>query len=39
MKNYNNYEKLYYMPPEITYDWVKKDSIDRAPAWLSLIHI
>lgn len=36
MKNYNNYEKLYYMPPEITYDWVKKDSIDRAPAWCSV---
>lgn len=24
------------MPPEITYDWVKKDSIDRAPIWCSV---
>ena len=23
------YQKTYFMPPEVTYDWVKKDSITR----------
>ena len=26
MKNFDKYEKAYFMPPECTYDWVKKDS-------------
>lgn len=30
------YGKTYYMPPEVTYDWVKKDSIDKAPIWCSV---
>ena len=30
------YGKTYYMPPEITYDWVKKDSIEKAPVWCSV---
>ena len=30
------YGKTYHMPPEVTYDWVKKDSIDRAPVWCSV---
>lgn len=30
------YGKSYFMPPEVTYDWVKKDSIDRAPIWCSV---
>lgn len=24
MKNFDKYEKAYFMPPECTYDWVKK---------------
>ena len=23
------YQKTYFMPPEVTYDWVKKDSITK----------
>ncbi len=30
------YKKSYHMPPKVTYDWVKKDSIDRAPVWCSV---
>lgn len=30
------YGKTYFMPPEVTYDWVKKDSIDKAPVWCSV---
>ena len=30
------YGKSYFMPPEITYDWVKKDAIEKAPVWCSV---
>lgn len=30
------YRKSYHMPPEVTYDWVRKDSIDKAPIWCSV---
>ena len=30
------YQKSYFMPPEITYDWVKKDTIAKAPIWCSV---
>lgn len=30
------YGKTYFMPPEITYDWVKKDTIEKAPIWCSV---
>lgn len=30
------YQKSYFMPPVVTYDWVKKDSIDKAPIWCSV---
>ena len=36
MKNYNKYERQYFMPPVCTYDWVKKDYIDKAPIWCSV---
>lgn len=36
MKNYEKYQKGYFMPPEQCFDWVKKDSIDKAPAWCSV---
>lgn len=30
------YGKSYFMPPETTYDWVKKDTIEKAPSWCSV---
>lgn len=36
MKNFEKYERQYFMPPEVTYDWVKKDYIDKAPSWCSV---
>lgn len=30
------YGKSYFMPPVVTYDWVKKDYIDKAPIWCSV---
>lgn len=36
MKNFEKYERQYFMPPEVTYDWVKKDYIDKPPIWCSV---
>lgn len=36
MKNFEKYRKGYFMPPVECNDWVKKDSIDKAPAWCSV---
>ena len=36
MKGYEKYDIAYFMPPECTYDWVKKDHIDKAPIWCSV---
>jgi 2-isopropylmalate synthase len=36
MKNFDKYQKTYFMPPECTYDWVKKDAIDTPPIWCSV---
>ncbi len=36
MENYEKYERAYFLPPECTYDWVKKDYIDHPPAWCSV---
>ncbi|WP_099466546.1 2-isopropylmalate synthase [Konateibacter massiliensis] len=36
MKNFTKYEKIYFMPEKTTYDWVKKDSIEKAPIWCSV---
>lgn len=30
------YKKTYFLPPEMTYDWVKSDSITKAPIWCSV---
>lgn len=30
------YGKSYFMPPEVTYDWVKKDTITAPPIWCSV---
>lgn len=32
----NKYKKTYFMPPECTYDWAKKDAIDAPPIWCSV---
>lgn len=36
MKNCEKYERQYFMPPEVTYDWVKKEYIDKPPIWCSV---
>ncbi len=37
MKNVKEkYQKTYYLPPEMTYDWVKKEKIEKAPIWCSV---
>lgn len=36
MKNFEKYEQQYFMPPEVTYDWVKKERIRRPPVWCSV---
>lgn len=36
MKNYKKYERSYFMPPVCTYEWAKKDYIDKAPIWCSV---
>lgn len=36
MKNFDKYTRQYFMPPVATYDWVKKDHIDRVPVWCSV---
>lgn len=32
MKNFEKYERQYFMPPEVTYDWVKKEYIKEPPS-------
>jgi len=36
MKGFEKYRKTYFMPPEDSYDWVKKDAIEKAPLWCSV---
>ena len=36
MKNYQKYEKSYFVPPEVTYDWAKKDAVEQPPKWCSV---
>jgi 2-isopropylmalate synthase len=36
MFNYQKYEKKFFLPPALTYDWVKKDTIEKAPIWCSV---
>ncbi|MFG6382826.1 MAG: 2-isopropylmalate synthase [Lachnospiraceae bacterium] len=36
MKNFEKYERQYFMPPEVTYDWVKKEYITTPPIWCSV---
>lgn len=30
------YGKTYHMPPEVTWDWVKKECIEKPPVWCSV---
>lgn len=36
MKAAEKYGTAYFMPPEVTYDWVKKETIEKAPIWCSV---
>ena len=36
MDNAKKYQPGYYNPPKTTYDWVKKDHIEKAPYWCSV---
>lgn len=36
MKNFEKYQKMYFMPPVDCYDWVKKDAVDHPPIWCSV---
>ena len=36
MENYKKYERTYFMPPEVTYDWVKREYVDKTPIWCSV---
>ena len=36
MKAEGKYGRSYFMPPEATYDWVKKEKIEKAPIWCSV---
>lgn len=36
MKNYEKYTRQYFLPPEYTIDWVKKDHIEKPPIWCSV---
>lgn len=34
--NFKKYEIPYFLPPDMTYDWVKKTEIEKAPIWCSV---
>ena len=36
MESYKKYSRSYFLPPVVTYDWVKKDYVDKAPIWCSV---
>ena len=36
MQNAEKYQRQYFMPPEVTYDWVKREYIQVAPIWCSV---
>lgn len=36
MKNFQKYEKQYFLPEGNNVDWVKKDAPERAPVWCSV---
>lgn len=36
MKNFDRYQKRYFMPPEPCYDWTRQERITKAPVWCSV---
>lgn len=36
MKNYEKYQKSYYLPPTPSTNWVNKDYLDKVPVWCSV---
>ena len=36
MKNYNKYQKQYFLPEGVTMDWIKKTAIEKPPVWCSV---
>lgn len=36
MFNHQKYEKQYFLPPTLSYDWVKKETLEKAPKWCSV---
>ena len=36
MKNFDKYQRGYFMPPERCMDWADKEYIDKAPIWCSV---
>lgn len=36
MENAKNYQRGYFMPPEQSLEWTKKEYIDKAPIWCSV---
>lgn len=36
MFDYRQYKKTYFMPPVDCFDWVKKDTVEKAPIWCSV---
>ena len=36
MMNPSKYERQYFMPPETSLDWTKKEYITKAPTWCSV---
>lgn len=34
--NHQKYEVPYFLPPDMTYDWVKRTEIEKAPQWCSV---
>ncbi|QQK76162.1 2-isopropylmalate synthase [Salicibibacter cibarius] len=36
MFNHQKYDKQYYLPPTLSYDWVKKETLEKTPIWCSV---
>jgi 2-isopropylmalate synthase len=36
MFDHKKYEKKYYLPPNLTYEWVKRETVEKAPIWCSV---
>ena len=36
MKNFDKYEKQYFIPKGVTMDWMKKDALEKPPVWCSV---